>query len=254
MSTLDEQHLYIPGRPDYIYYNGKCYKKTGGRVYSGTTIPLSGIAATIDEISTDKPVVVYNSCEDCQGIGELFAITEIDTTIIIRPPGFTDDTYTGTGEVISAPIYTVADVWSQVLLSEVLSGDISSHAGWPSGDGTYTDPFNVDVYSLTDTWAQVTMDQILTNDVYDPHPTDESSSDIFSINSPLSGVPAVLVDVWMFADGDWIGDDPQLQAGRTVEGTASHPAPPEGAYDADTWDDSSNWGTRNNAGNWSTLS
>jgi hypothetical protein len=257
MPILDEQELYVPGRPDYIYYQGKCYRKTGQRVYSGTTFALSGIAVDIESITSTAPVVIFSSCEACQGISELFSLAELVAAIVIRPPGFTDDTYTG-GPVVGKPVYTLADVqiqtdlWQYDEASEVLSSD----PYYPYGTGTPQAPIDTaGVYKVDDISVQADIYQFITGDIWSPHPTDESDNDIYSILAPLSAGPALSCSVYMKADGDTFGDaDDDTWADTYTyarfEGTTGSTAPPA---DPTEWSDPTKWSVVNSPGAWTNL-
>ena len=257
MPDLDEQELYVPGRPDYIYYQGKCYRKTGQRVYSGTTFALSGIAATIEDITSTAPVVIFSSCEACQGISELFSLAELVASIVIRPPGFSDDAYTG-GPVVGKPVYQVgdvqvqADLWQYDDAGEVLAVD----PYYPYGTGTPQAPIDTaGVYKIADLSIQADMWQFITGDFYAPHPTEESDNDIYSITATPSAGPALHCTVSMWEDGTTLGDanndtwaDTYTYARK--EGTGSSTAPPA---DSAEWGDPTKWAVVNSPGAWTNL-
>ncbi|MBP98347.1 hypothetical protein CMK18_20545, partial [Candidatus Poribacteria bacterium] len=84
-------NLYIPGRPSYIYYNGKCYRKTEDRTYdNGTLFDESEVDRTSTTKTqfnnSGKAVWVQRSCEECSDPGgiQMISIDWMTTTIAIQ--------------------------------------------------------------------------------------------------------------------------------------------------------------------------
>ena len=96
----EQLNFYIPGRPNYIYYQGangttKCYRKTEERTYEGTVFEESKIDRTsttlTQHLNTGADVWIQNSCEECQTPGglQMISIDWIGTTVNVPRSGNT---------------------------------------------------------------------------------------------------------------------------------------------------------------------
>ena len=99
---MSEERLefYIPGRPTYIWYvdpntgQGKCYRKTDERVYTGTIFNENEVDRTSEsrtEHAASKPtgaenwVWVQNSCEECHNPGgiQMISLDWVGSTVVL---------------------------------------------------------------------------------------------------------------------------------------------------------------------------
>lgn len=94
MST--KKNFYIPGRPDYIYYDDgsgtKCWRKTGERTYDAGTIweqnDVDSISTNLGQfLGTGKSIWVQNSCEECQTPGgiQMISVDWVASSVSISP-------------------------------------------------------------------------------------------------------------------------------------------------------------------------
>lgn len=84
-------NIYVPGRPNYIYVDGVCYRKTEERTYDGTIYDVDDVDSTSmtasEHVNTGKAVWVRPSCEECQTPGgiEMWTVDTIGSSLVVTP-------------------------------------------------------------------------------------------------------------------------------------------------------------------------
>jgi len=128
--TLEKKNLYIPGRPDYIYYfdgaTTKCYRKTGAKVYNdGIEFTNNQIASDLAQHQADPgsfPIVTYNSCVECQGIDQLFVIGGLSIYITPGDVATTVQVFDSQTKLTAIDIYDVGYLSAHVTAYEQIPG------------------------------------------------------------------------------------------------------------------------------------
>lgn len=237
-------NLKIPGRPDYIYYfdgeTTKCYRKTNFRVYDGgITLGDDHIAATKDEHDAQKaskPVLIYNSCEQCLGLKEFYLVSELGTTIKYGDQSTTDVQNIEPGqELIDIKSYEVKSTTALTIIGQI-SDQMQAYPEWVESPE----------YPLQYTIGQVTID-ITCRDIssqqqaYDETPGDISiPKPIISISNPnrnnlqIAATAGFKNDVSTMFPGV---DISSVTGGKVTrrEGTSTSPAPADNTpYDTET--------------------
>lgn len=88
----DNLNLYIPGRPNYIYKDGVCYRKTDERTKDNGTIydnsDVDWVSTTKSQFeATNKAIWIQGSCEECSDPGgiQMISVDWVGLTMNIDP-------------------------------------------------------------------------------------------------------------------------------------------------------------------------
>ena len=71
------KYFYVPGNPEFISYEGKCWRRMTGQSLAGETL-VPGIDADVHE-----------TLNECLGITDFYEIAELDATVKVAPGGVT---------------------------------------------------------------------------------------------------------------------------------------------------------------------
>jgi hypothetical protein len=82
-------NLHVPGRPNYIYYfdgtTTKCYRRVNQVSFDqGISLTTDQIATSIEDFEANKdskPVLLFDSCEACLGVGEYYQFVELQANV-----------------------------------------------------------------------------------------------------------------------------------------------------------------------------
>lgn len=82
-------NLHVPGRPNYIYYfdgtTTKCYRRVDQVSFDqGISLTTDQIATSIEDFEANKaskPVLLFDSCESCLGVGEYYQFVELQASV-----------------------------------------------------------------------------------------------------------------------------------------------------------------------------
>lgn len=232
-------NLKIPGRPEYIYYfdgeTTKCYRKTNARVYEGgLTLTEDHIAASVDQHAAEKaekPVLIYDSCEQCLGLSEFFTVASFGTIIRYGNISVADvQNMTPGGPLVDIDTYTVEDASVTVMIDDI--GNIDQY--YPDNpDIRFADRF----YQTGKATVTVTVRDVAS---HVPGVTNLDPSDV-SIPRPIytfrttSRTKALSITIQVGAETYTGGAFPSITTAGNItgnkptrkEGTTSTPAPPD---------------------------
>lgn len=240
-------NLKIPGRPEYIYFfdgqTTKCYRKTNARVYEGgITLTEDQIASSIEQHNTEKatkPVLIYDSCEQCLGLSEFYQVSSFGTIIRYGQISETQDVQNMTpgAPLIDINTYTVVDTSITVTLDDI--GSLEAY--YPDNPESR---FASQFYTAGQVSCTVDIPKVanFVPGVTDLDPSDTSvKRPIYSMSSNsknLSVTCTVHVGAQHSDSSAFPGVDASNITSNTItrrEGTSASPAPPDAhVYDLET--------------------
>lgn len=240
-------NLKIPGRPEYIYFfdgeTTKCYRKTNARVFEGgLTLTDEHIAESKEDHDINKaskPVLVYDSCEQCLGIQEFYQVSELGTIIKYGSESTQDVANLEHGaELIDIPSYTITMVTGMIDL-DVIQEQADAYPDWIESidfptqytvGGVTCDVYIDDIKSQQQAYPDTPGDISTPKPIYTMRGVGDDGQKLISVSVNMGDV----IDTNTMFPGVTIADMSGTKITRR-EGTSANPAPADSTpYDTTT--------------------